>query len=291
MPDAAAVAAAWDLLRAGVDPLGGATNGTGAADRDGGDDPGSDPHADAGVEPDVADLRTLLAPVALAGPDLVVAQLGQSLDGRIATRTGDAFPVTGPADRAHLHRLRALVDAVVVGVGTVAADDPLLTVRDVAGDDPVRVVLDPAARAPRHSRVLCDGGRTLWCVAPGTDVGDVGDPVEVVRLVPDSGGRLPPRDVLAALAARGLRRVLVEGGGRTVSSFAAAGALHRLHLTVAPVLLGHGGVAGLTLPGPDLARDAVRPPSRAVRLGADICFDLDLRRHPLVAPGQRHQPG
>ena len=77
---------------------------------------------------------------------------------------------------AHLHRLRALVDAVVVGVGTVAADDPRLTVRDVAGDDPVRVVLDPAARAPRHSRVLGDGGRTLWCVGPGADCGDVGDP-------------------------------------------------------------------------------------------------------------------
>lgn len=277
MPDAAAVAAAWDLLRAGVDPL----DGT-AADRLG---DGAD------VDTDVADLRALLAPVALAGPDLVVAQLGQSLDGRIATRTGDGCPVTGSADRAHLHRLRALVDAVVVGVGTVAADDPLLTVRDVAGDDPVRVVLDPSARAPRTSRLLHDGGRTLWLVAPGATCDGAGAGVEVARVSPDVAGRLAPADVLAVLAGRGLRRVLVEGGGRVVSAFAAAGVLHRLHLTVAPVLLGHGGVPGLSLPGPDLARDAVRPPSRAVRLGADVCFDLDLRQHPLLAPDQRHQAG
>ncbi len=283
MPDAASVAAAWDLLRAGVDPLA-VANSTGAAH-------GVRPAPGTGdqADPDVVDLRTLLAPVALAGPDLVVAQLGQSLDGRIATRTGDGCPVTGTADRMHLHRLRALVDAVVVGVGTVTADDPLLTVRDVAGDDPVRVVLDPAARAPRGSRVLSDGARTLWLVAPGAECDGVAAAVEVVRVRSDPAGRVAPRDVLSALNARGLRRVLVEGGGRTVSSFAAAGALDRLHLTVAPVLLGHAGVAGLTLPGPDLARDAVRPPSRAVRLGADVCFDLDLRCHPLVGPDQGQQ--
>ena len=84
------------------------------------------------------------------GP-LVLAQLGQSLDGFIASRTGHAEFVTGPEDREHLHRLRALVDAVVVGVGTVAADDCRLTVRAVPGPHPTRVVLDPSARAPLTS--------------------------------------------------------------------------------------------------------------------------------------------
>ena len=77
-----------------------------------------------------------------AGPQLVIAQLAQSLDGFIASRTGDSMPISGPEDHRHLHRLRSLVDAVVVGAATVLADDPRLTVREVPGASPVRVVLD-----------------------------------------------------------------------------------------------------------------------------------------------------
>lgn len=229
-----------------------------------------------------ADLLALYGPVATARGRLAVGQLGQSLDGCIATRTGDARYVTGEADRAHLHRLRALVDAVVVGVGTVCADDPRLTVRAVEGPHPHRVVLDPAARCPPGTRVLTDGAATTWLVAAGrvgparrAVAGRAG--VRVVALPPGPPGEpVPPATVLDVLAGLGLARVLVEGGGRTVTAFVRAGALDRLHLSVAPVLLGSDGTTGLGLPGPALARDALRPPSRTFRLGDDVCFDLDL---------------
>ena len=122
------------------------------------------------VPPPGAELVERYGPlVAHRGP-LVLAQLGQSLDGFIASRTGHAEFVTGPEDREHLHRLRALVEAVVVGVGTVVADDCRLTVRAVPGPHPTRVVLDPSARAPLTSAVLTDGAApTLWVVGEDAD--------------------------------------------------------------------------------------------------------------------------
>ena len=215
-------------------------------------------------------------PLVALGTDYVIAQLGQSLDGFIASRTGDAEFVTGEEDREHLHRMRALVDAVVVGVGTVTADDPRLTVRAVPGHDPVRVVLDPRGRAPRTSGVLTDGAApTLWLVGPAADVPrDLAKHVEVLRL--DDDGPVAPEQVLHLLRERGLGRVLVEGGGRIVSAFLAAGVLDRLFLTVAPVLIGDG-VPGLRFGGTDLLADAIRTRSRRFLLGQDVCTELDLR--------------
>ena len=83
---------------------------------------------------------------------VVVGQIGQSLDGRIATETGHSKYINGPAGLAHLHRLRALVDAVVIGVGTALADDPQLTVRRVAGPQPARIVIDPKGRLGAEAR-------------------------------------------------------------------------------------------------------------------------------------------
>ena len=100
----------------------------------------------------------LYAPIA-AGNDrgpFVVAQLGQSLDGRIATASGASRYINCPEAILHLHRLRALVDAVVVGIGTVVADDPQLTVRKAAGRDPARVVIDPNGRLPPDARILAE---------------------------------------------------------------------------------------------------------------------------------------
>jgi riboflavin-specific deaminase-like protein len=214
--------------------------------------------------------------VAHRGP-LVIAQLGQSLDGFIASRTGHAEFVTGPEDREHLHRLRALVDAVVVGAGTVAADDCRLTVRAVPGTHPARVLLDPTARIPRGSAVLTDGAApTLWTVGEDAAVpADLAPHVAVVR-VPAAGRDLAPEDVLAALAARGLERVLVEGGGRTVSRFLAAGTLHRLYLTTAPMLIGDG-IPGIRFRGADHLSGALRAPVRRFVLGEDLCTELTFR--------------
>jgi 3,4-dihydroxy 2-butanone 4-phosphate synthase/GTP cyclohydrolase II len=225
-------------------------------------------------------------PLVRPGP-LVIGQLAQSMDGFIASRTGDAAYVSGSEDREHLHRLRALVDAVVVGDATVRADDPQLTVRAVPGSSPVRVILDPTATLPPELRVMDDGAApTLWCIGPDAAAPeDVKPHVEVVRLPvrqTGSGWRsgFAPADVLAALTARGLTRVLVEGGGRLVSAFLSAGLLDRLYLTTAPMLIGDG-IPGVRFSGQDRLADALRAPARRFLLGSDVCteFDLAALRH------------
>ncbi|MFD1505566.1 GTP cyclohydrolase II [Georgenia yuyongxinii] len=215
-------------------------------------------------------------PLVATGARLTIAQLGQSADGFIAARTGDAEFVTGSEDREHLHRLRALVDAVVVGAATVVADDPRLTVRDVPGRSPVRVVLDPRGRIPADSRLLREADApTLWCVAAGTAVpAGLAAHVEVVRLMAGPDG-FAPAEVLAEMHRRGLGRVLVEGGGRTVSAFLAGGLLDRLFLTTAPVLIGDG-VPGIRFTGSDRLADALSAPVRRFVLGPDICTEFDL---------------
>ena len=209
----------------------------------------------------------------------VVAQVGQSLDGRIATASGHSHYINGPAGITHLHRLRSLVDAVVVGVGTVLADDPQLTVRRCAGPHPVRVVLDPNGRLPASAKVFAgDGIRRLWVTAEGTkSVAPAG--VEVVAL-PATDGCITPATVLAALAERGLRRILVEGGANTVSRFLAAGCLDRLHVTVAPVIFGSGR-PGFILPPVARADQALRTPMRSYQLDDEVLFDCDLSAHRL----------
>src|SRR6476620_3295624 len=100
---------------------------------------------------------------------VAVGQSGQSLDGRVATETGHSHYINGPAGLAHLHRLRALVDAVVIGIGTALADDPQLTVRRVTGPQPARVVIDPKGRLPASAKVFAnDGVRRVLVTADAT---------------------------------------------------------------------------------------------------------------------------
>jgi riboflavin-specific deaminase-like protein len=226
-------------------------------------------------------LFEMFLPLAIP-PDLVIGQLGQSLDGRIATASGDSHFITGPADIRRLHRLRALVDAVVVGAETVALDDPQLTVREVVGENPVRVVLDPDDRLSEKHRVFADraaGTLVVRRAAPAPKPG-VERPEEAVArsvvCLPAGPGGFQPAMLLEALRARGLRRVLVEGGGVTVSRFLQAGLLDRLHVTVAPLLLGSGRPA-FTLPPIESLAEALRPKCRHFRLGDDLLFDLELK--------------
>ena len=205
---------------------------------------------------------------------VVVGQIGQSLDGRIATPTGHSKYINGPAGLDHLHRLRSLVDAVVVGVGTALADDPQLTVRRVRGPHPARVVLDPSGRLPASARLFAkDGARRLVITADATQSAAASG-AEVVAL-PAANGRIAPAAILAALAERGLRRILIEGGADTVSSFLTAGCLDHLHVVVAPIILG-AGRAGLMLPPIERADQALRVPTRAHQLDDEVLFDCDL---------------
>jgi diaminohydroxyphosphoribosylaminopyrimidine deaminase / 5-amino-6-(5-phosphoribosylamino)uracil reductase len=207
--------------------------------------------------------------------DLVlVGQCGQSIDARIATPTGHSHYINGQAGLAHLHRLRALVDAVVIGVGTAIADDPQLTVRRVEGPSPARVIIDPHGRLPSTARVLAaDGIRRLVIAKAGTPA-KLPAGVEIVPLPADQG-RLAPAAIIAALADRGFRRILIEGGADTVSRFLAARCLDRLHILVAPIILG-SGQSSLTLPPIERVDEAIRAPMRAHILEEDLLLDCDL---------------
>jgi riboflavin-specific deaminase-like protein len=205
---------------------------------------------------------------------MVVGQIGQSIDGRIATVTGHSKYINGPAGLAHLHRLRALVDAVLVGIGTAVADDPQLTVRRIAGPSPARIVLDPKGRLSPNARVLDDDGiRRLVITAAGVRP-TFGSGVEIVE-VPAPGGEVAPAAILGALAERGFARILIEGGAHTVSRFIAAGCLDRLHVMVAPTMLG-SGQAGITLKPIQTADQALRAPMRAHLIGEEVLLDCDL---------------
>lgn len=231
---------------------------------------GAIPAAELG--PAVADLRERrdlppgggalldLVELVACGP-VAIGQLGQTLDGRIATACGHSHYVNGAEALDHLHRLRALVDAVVVGAATVALDDPSLTTRRVEGRNPARVVIDPRGDLPRDRRLFSDGLARTLVVGPARPWAE---PLDAAA---------EPPCVLAKLAAQGLDVVLVEGGARTLSGFLDAGCLTRLHLMVAPKLLGSGRT-GIVLPEVASMDGARRFAVRRHDLGDDTLFDL-----------------
>lgn len=228
----------------------------------------------------------LYAPICSAAPGgpFTIAHLGQSLDGQVATASGDSYYVTGPDNVRHLHRLRALAAAVVVGAGTVARDDPKLTVRHVEGANPVRVVLDPRARLSADRVVFNDGAAPTLVVHADAVRAPAPGAAEVLR-VPADGERLRLDALLEKLHERGLWSVFVEGGGATVSRFLEAGLLDRLHVAIAPLMTGLGH-PGLALAARDKIADCLRPAHRVFAMGGDVLFDCDLRAAPASASAQ-----
>jgi riboflavin-specific deaminase-like protein len=225
----------------------------------------------------VIDLYLPICSATSARP-MTVGHLGQSLDGFIATHAGESRWVTGEENMRHMHRLRALCDAVIVGAGTVAADDPQLTTRLVKGPNPLRVVLDPARRLGEDHRVFNDpSAETLYVCARSLmrpDEHHFGR-AAVVGVEPEANGGVDVTEVMRLLRARGCARVFVEGGGVTVSIFLQAKLLDRLHVAIAPLLIGDGRPA-IRLRPPDALGDCHRPRYRVFRMGADVLFDCDL---------------
>ncbi|WP_294643635.1 RibD family protein [uncultured Aureimonas sp.] len=208
------------------------------------------------------------------GGSFVLAQVGQSLDGRVATVDGDAAPISGPDGFAHLHRLRALSDAVLVGAGCVVADDPRLTVREVSGPSPVRVLIDPSARIPADARCLSPETRTILVRADGCGASTSH---ETIRLPRGDDGRLCTVALLDALGERGLHHILVEGGAATIRHFLEAGVVDRLHVCIAPIIIG-SGAPGLALAPISKLSGALRPQTRVFALGSDTLFDCAFDR-------------
>jgi diaminohydroxyphosphoribosylaminopyrimidine deaminase/5-amino-6-(5-phosphoribosylamino)uracil reductase len=214
------------------------------------------------------------------GRPLVRLKAAVSLDGAMATRTGESRWISGEESRRRAHELRADADAVVIGVGTALADDPLLTVRDADGPTPLRVVLDSSLNTPLDGRLIKTAHPSspvllahtrrgasraeLYGGCPGTSTLSCGE---------DAEGRVDLFTLVDALAKKGVLSVLVEGGPRVLSSFTAAGLADRFSLFVAPKLIGSGR-AWVALTGTGRIDDAIAVRiEAAARLGGDLLIE------------------
>ena len=187
------------------------------------------------------------------GRPLVTLKLATSLDGRIATGRGESQWITGPPARERAHALRAAHDAIMVGTGTVLADDPQLTCRlpGLAHRSPVRVVVDRHLRIPPSMRLISDAGVVpSWILTlPSADATRrqalLGAGATVIDMDPGPNGNGSLAAALAALSERGITRLLVEGGGRLAAAFARADLIDRLVWVHAPMLIGGGGIPAI----------------------------------------------
>jgi riboflavin-specific deaminase-like protein len=220
---------------------------------------------------------------AVAGMPFVTVKFAQTLDGRIATATGDSQWISGPPSLKLAHQLRREHDAIMVGIGTVLRDDPRLTVRLVNGRDPLRVILDSSLRLPANARVLASGAArhtlviTTGAADPNRAAELEGLGAEVLKLeAPADRNRVDVRKALENLGRRGISSVLVEGGAATVTSLLAAKLVDRLVIAIAPKIIGSGTEAIGDL-GIERLRDALTFSSfKTRRLGPDVIVDARL---------------
>ena len=210
----------------------------------------------------------------------VTIKFAQTLDGRIATSTGDSRWISSPASRRLAHKLRREHDAILVGIGTVIADNPQLTVRLIKGRDPRRVIVDSRLRIPLESHVLTDSSAARTIVAASFKAKQArADRVlelgaEIVR-VPDNpnGSGIDLTELLGALRRMGINSVLVEGGNHIITSLLEARTVDRVVAIVAPKIIGQGTEAVGDL-GIRRLSDAITFSSFKYRkLGDDLIFD------------------
>jgi GTP cyclohydrolase II len=230
--------------------------------------------------PPAVDVSSLVGPVA-ALPDrpFVVLKFAQTLDGRIATATGDARWISGEAERRVSHALRAACDAVLVGIGTVLQDDPQLTVRMVPGASPLRVVLDSTLRVPDSAKLLdADAVTTILTT-------DRSDPARRqslaarrvgVQVLPAGANGVDVGAALGALRGAGVETLLVEGGARVITSLLGAGVVDRLIVGVAPTIIGQGTEAVGPLGITSIA-DGIHLVNRSMHVvGDDVLLSWDI---------------
>lgn len=221
--------------------------------------------------PGAAEAQSLIEPFSvrmLASRPFVTLKLGATLDGRIADGRGKSKWITGPAARRHVQALRRRVDAIVVGAGTVRADDPLLTPRPAAGRRPLRVVISQSGRLPARARLFTDerAPDTLVYVPAAT----AGRRVGRATVVAAGGPRVSLPAVLKDLARRGVMHVLCEGGGELAAAWLRAGLVDELQWIVAPRLLGGTGRPAVGGPGWPLAAAPQWKITDLQRVGDDV---------------------
>jgi diaminohydroxyphosphoribosylaminopyrimidine deaminase/5-amino-6-(5-phosphoribosylamino)uracil reductase len=193
---------------------------------------------------EAAELNQQYMKKAATGWSWVTLKIAQSLDGRIAAVTGHSQWISGPKSLRYAHLLRASHDAVLVGSGTVHADDPMLTVRHVPGRNPVRVVLDSHLSIPPDCKLLTTPDEALTWVFGRSDAAEPEwagrENVEIVRLDPDERGRVPVKKMLKTLAEWGVGSLMVEGGRGIWTSFLEAQVVDKVEVVIAPMIIGHG---------------------------------------------------
>ncbi|MCY3712490.1 MAG: bifunctional diaminohydroxyphosphoribosylaminopyrimidine deaminase/5-amino-6-(5-phosphoribosylamino)uracil reductase RibD [Gemmatimonadetes bacterium] len=207
------------------------------------------------------------------GQPFVLLKLAQTLDGRIATRNGHSKWITGEAARKRVHLMRSRADAVLVGIETVLADDPRLTVRHVDGRQPRRVVLDSRARTPLDARVLNGEAPATVCVtetAPADRIKELKGTGADVLVLPGGDGSVPIGSLKSALGQAGIVTLMVEGGSRVAASFLRERAVDRIACFVAPRILGAGipSIADLALD--DLSKAIQLNDTRVEQLDGDL---------------------
>ena len=220
------------------------------------------------------------------GLPCVTVKLAASLDGKTAARDGSSRWITGELARQDAHRLRAHSGAIVVGAGTVLADDPSLTVRldGYRGRQPVRVVIDGRGRTPRTAAVLDGTGQTVMATTPEAPVNvrreweDAG--AEVVVMENGQDGLFPLRKLVELLGKRDVQDVLVEGGPTVAWAVVEAGLVDRLVLYFAPKLIGGTQAPGITggTGIPTIAEAISLTIRDVVRLGDDLKVEADVHR-------------
>lgn len=199
------------------------------------------------------------------GSSFLSLKLAVSLDGRIATRTGASKWITCPESRTRVQALRARHDAVMLGINSVLADDPRLTVRDIPGRNPVRVIVDSRLRLPMSSQLVTTAKEVPTCVLTtsegprATEEALIEAGLSVIRVPSTAEGRCDMRASLRELAAREVVSVLLEGGAELAGTVLAAGLADEMHVFIAPVLLGPRGRPGaVDWAGPESPADAPR---------------------------------
>jgi len=213
------------------------------------------------------------------GVPLVTVKFAQTLDGRIATSTGNSQWISSPASQRLAHKWRAHNDAVMVGVGTVLADNPQLTVRLVKGRNPTRIILDSKLRIPLDANVLKnqESAPTIMATTPGADDEKLSAlrrmGVEVLVAREDEWGEVDLGHLFEMLGKRGISSVLVEGGAETITSLLRLNLVDRLVVIVAPKLMGKGLEAVGELNITDVSQTLKLSFSRTYRVGEDLVIE------------------